>query len=166
MLVSTWMMAKTDNGTVLEEMICNLRSAGTRYNFTIEGVKLAGMLPTSRLVMTGESQITLEDALETRPKLNAGSNGDRNHWLLSLLAERGQVAAEEVCTLGANKGYSRDQLRRAREELGIPTRQINKAWHWGEPLPAPTPDDLNESLASIEAESPSKVGKLRSVPNV
>jgi putative DNA primase/helicase len=147
MLVSTWMMAKTDKGTVLEEMICNLRGAGTRYNFVIEGVKLPGMLPTSRLVMTGESEVTLEDALMTRPKLNAGINGDRNHWLLSLLAERGQLPADEICKQGANKGYSRDMLRRSREELGIPSRKLGDSWFWGDPIVPPLVDDLEETVS-------------------
>lgn len=133
MLVSTWMLAKTEKGNVLEEIICNLRPAGTRYNYVLEGVKLPGMLPTSRAVFTGESEITYEDAVDVRPPLNGGSNGDRNHWLLALLAERGQMPVDEVMALGAAKGYSVHQVRRTKESLGITHTKVGESWYWGDP---------------------------------
>lgn len=93
----------------------NLPSLAYRIDTaTIETNK--GPAMTGRFVLTGESEQTVADVLRASRSdgFDSVDHKDASSWLVDYLADNGPTAAPDVFKAGAEQGFSKDALKRAK----------------------------------------------------
>lgn len=105
--------------------------------YVVESVELAteeGPAQWGRLVMLGETDTHVNDLLDETPpaKGEANERAEVRAWLADYLRNhQGSAPATEIIEQDQDAGmYSKDQLKRAKTDIGARSVRIGSAWHW------------------------------------
>jgi hypothetical protein len=111
---------------VLAHAACNVGPEAPSLACRIEGRVVDGddaAIPTSRLVIVGETDSRADDLLVTRSHDERTDTDLAAEWLADELADGEWHESGEVKARAKAEGYSEKALRRAREKLGVQDRR-------------------------------------------
>ncbi|WP_083666671.1 AAA family ATPase [Saccharomonospora sp. CUA-673] len=129
----------SDDGTcVISQAKNNLGSLDLpSYRYTVESVELdtdEGPASWGRLVMLGETDVHVNELLDDAPpaKGEASERDEVRTWLREYLRSQGGSApAADITEQGHAAGmYSKDQLKRAKTDIGARSVKDGTAWVW------------------------------------
>lgn len=147
------------NQTVLSVVKTNFGHPGYSLLFEFDSVQLDGRQTSEGVIrLVGVSDIDAE-AVSNRAARTFEQEQEAmtaKEWLWEFLTEHGDTPGREVETAGKKEGFSRDQLRRARERLNVRTYkmgEVNGAWIWGLPEDDGTPAH-NATFAKFTHSTP------------
>lgn len=133
-----------DGSCVISQIKNNLgRTELASLRYRVDSVELQteeGPAQWGQLVMLGETDTHVNDLIDDAP---GGAKGEANEreevraWLRDYLtAHDGSAPANEVIEQGQAAGmYSKDQLKRAKTDIGARSVKVGPAWTWQLPQP-------------------------------
>jgi KaiC/GvpD/RAD55 family RecA-like ATPase len=87
-------------------------------------------IPTSRLVLEGDSDVQAHDLLTAAPSAEERTlKAEAGEWLKARLAD-GPVPSNELYQEGDKQGFSTKTLHRAKEDTGVVAKQTRDGWCW------------------------------------
>lgn len=124
---------------IMSHVKCNLGKHQPTLAFSIEGVDVEAngeMIPTSRLVWEGETDMHVSQALVGTNKTQVR---EAEEWLRDRLEAQGKTQSAEIRKTGLAEGYSVDTLKRAAGRLGVVFHHSGfpRVTTWELPAPAP-----------------------------
>jgi putative DNA primase/helicase len=115
---------------------CNLAALSPSQRCRIESVSVTSgrhEIPTSRLVIEGESDVQAHDLLSAPPSVEErGLKVEAGEWLTATLAG-GPMRVPELFAKAKEQGFSEKTLQRAKEHIGAVAQQTRDGWVWALP---------------------------------
>jgi hypothetical protein len=118
--------------TIMARIKSNLGPDGGGFRYALEQIELQGYVDvTASRVMWGESVKGTARELLSESDQRTGAGDDAAEFLQSLLAQ-GTRATNEILLEAKNAGYSRDQMKRAKDRIGAESVKVGMdgGWVW------------------------------------
>lgn len=125
-----------------------------------------GPAMTGKFVLTGESERTVADVLRDARSdgYESSDHKDASSWLVDFITTNGPTAAPEVFKAGAEQGFSKDALKRAKgKRIKSEKNGMGGGWAW---VLAGSTDDEDPEGSTKGAKSAGISSPLPSLPSV